>query len=80
MSERAKCSKPCKEFFDYCFNSLDGFTPKDAIMIGDSVSADMIGAKAYGMKTCWFDYYKTGEKPEFAYFIVTNLVDIKNIL
>lgn len=80
VSERAKCSKPCKEFFDYCFEFLDGFNPSDAIMIGDSMSADMIGAKAYGMKTCWFDYYKTGEKPEVADFVVTNLVDIKNIL
>ena len=80
VSEKANCSKPSKEFFDYCFNNLKGFLVKDAIMIGDSVSADMIGAKEYGMKTCWFDYYKTGEKPESADYTVSSLLDIKNIL
>lgn len=80
VSERAKVSKPSKLFFDYCFENLKGFKPEDALMLGDSISADIIGAKNYGMDTCWFDYYATDKTSPFADYKITNLLDIKNIL
>ena len=47
-------SKPSAAFFDEVFCTLDLY-PKDAVMIGDSPSADIYGAKALGMTTVLFD-------------------------
>lgn len=80
VSERVQVSKPSPLFFDYCFERLGKFTPKEAIMIGDSLSADIKGAKDYGMNTCWFDYYQTDKFSEYADYKILNLLDIKNIL
>lgn len=80
VSERANVSKPSPMFFEYCFSQLDGFEPKDVLMIGDSLSADIEGAKKYGMATCWFDYYKTENTSPFADYKISNLSDIKTIL
>ncbi len=80
VSERAKASKPSKLFFDYCFENLKGFKPEDSLMLGDSISADIEGAKNYGMATCWFDYYNTDKSSPFADYKINNLLDTKKIL
>ncbi len=80
VSERAEASKPSPLFFDYCFGRMDGILPSEAIMIGDSTSADIKGAKDYGLLTCWFDYYKTGEVSPLCDYKILSLTDIKNIL
>lgn len=73
-------SKPMPEFFDHCF-ALAGVSPKESAIIGDSLTADITGGKAAGMKTIWFN--KNGEtetggtEPDFT---VASLYEIKNIL
>lgn len=34
---------------------LSQLCPEEVMMIGDSLTADMSGGIAYGMKTCWYD-------------------------
>lgn len=70
--------KPNKEFFDACFDSIKD-APKDVVMIGDSLTADIVGARNYGLKTIWFDKYRTGKSADCDY-IVSSLSEIKNIL
>ncbi len=70
--------KPNKEFFDACFDKIDGDS-KDVFMIGDSLTADINGARNYGLKTIWFDKYKTGKSADCD-SVVTDLLQIKNIL
>lgn len=81
ISEKIGYQKPTKEFFDYCFNNMNGITPNQTIMIGDSLTADILGAKNYGLKSIWFNPYqkenKTGVIPEF---IVKTLLQIKDVL
>lgn len=81
VSEKVGYSKPQKEFFDTCFEAIAPIRPEETIMIGDSVSADIRGAKAYGMKTCWFNHDRV-ENPQVggADYIVNSLAEIKNIL
>ncbi len=55
VSEKIGHNKPNKEFFDACFKELDGASPSNTIMIGDSLTADIMGASDYGMKTIWFN-------------------------
>jgi len=53
-SEKIGCSKPGREFFDYCLTALD--CPKDqAAIIGDSLSADIRGGQDFGIRTCWYN-------------------------
>lgn len=80
-SERMGSSKPGKAFFDACFAALEGITPEETIMIGDSLTADIAGGAEYGMKTCWFDYERKGDSGSFAPdYTVSALRDICDII
>lgn len=55
VSEDIGIPKPAKEFFDYCFEKLGNPDKNDTILIGDSLSADIIGGINYGIDTIWFN-------------------------
>ena len=55
VSEDVGIPKPAKEFFDYCFEKLGNPDKNDTILIGDSLSADIIGGINYGIDTVWFN-------------------------
>lgn len=81
VSEDIGIPKPAKEFFDYCFKSLDNPDKNDVILIGDSLSADIKGGNDYGIDTIWFN--KNGEENLSAItptYTVNKLSEIKNIL
>ncbi len=80
VSETVGVAKPSPKFFDHCFDKIKDFKPSQCIMIGDSLSADIEGAKKYGLKTCWFDYYNSDKTSGFADYKICNLLEIKNIL
>ncbi len=44
-----------KEFFDYVFARIPDFHPSSALIIGDSLSADIKGGELAGLDTCWFN-------------------------
>lgn len=48
--------KPQKEFFDYIFKDLSITNPKEVLMIGDSLTSDILGGINAGVDTCWFNY------------------------
>lgn len=78
-----KCgfSKPSREFFEYCFQSLDlPLDKSEVVMIGDSVSADMKGAGEYGLQTIWYNRYKVKENKNYEGMEIENLLDIKKYL
>lgn len=53
VSEAMAYSKPAKEYFDIVLNKIA--EPKENfIVIGDSLSSDMLGAKNAGLTSCWF--------------------------
>ena len=81
VSEKIGHQKPTKEFFDYCFNNLEGIEKEQVIMIGDSLTADICGAKNYGIKSIWFNREsKSADRQIEPDFIVEKLEQIKNIL
>lgn len=62
ISEAVGFSKPDARFFDHAFAVLNAgrteeekIRPESCLMIGDSLTADISGAAAYGMHTCWFN-------------------------
>ncbi len=60
---------------------LPGLLPKEVMMIGDSLTADMSGGIAYGMQTCWYDRSGKG-LPEgiVVDHVVRTLAEIRDIL
>ena len=55
VSEEIGYSKPSKEFFMYVESQIEGFDKKKALVIGDSLTSDIIGGINYGLDTCWFN-------------------------
>lgn len=74
-------SKPAPGFYDRCFDVLSPIRPQETIIIGDSLTADIAGGAAYGLKTCWYNHHGhplTGEvKPDLE---VRHLSEIHSIL
>ena len=81
VSEDIGIPKPAKEFFDYCFENINHPPKDDVILIGDSITADILGGINYGIDTIWFN--KNNEPlPESINpsYTVNTLEEIKNIL
>ncbi len=80
-SEEIGFAKPSQGFFEACKKELPQFEKEEIILIGDSITADIEGAKNFGFKTCWFNYKKIPDAEcETADYIVNDLIEIKNIL
>ena len=55
ISERVGHNKPSCEFFDACFKTIKGFDKDDAIILGDSLTSDILGGINAGIKTCLYN-------------------------
>lgn len=55
ISEVTGSHKPEKAYFDYCFARIPDFDREKALIIGDSLTSDILGGKNAGIKTCWFN-------------------------
>lgn len=55
ISETTGYHKPEKAYFDYCFSRIEGFRKEEALMVGDSLTSDILGGIRAGIATCWFN-------------------------
>ncbi len=55
ISEELGCAKPDKAFFDRVAAAIPGFDPREALVIGDSLTSDIRGGINAGIDTCWFN-------------------------
>ena len=55
ISEEIGADKPQKAYFERCFARIPGFDPAQAILVGDSLTSDILGGKNAGVRTCWFN-------------------------
>ncbi len=55
VSEETGYQKPRKEYFDYCFARIDGLDLSKTLIIGDSLSSDILGGNNAGIDTCWYN-------------------------
>ena len=79
VSNEIGVEKPSKEFFEYCLKQ-SASDAGEAIMIGDSVSADVKGAENTGMKSIWFNKNRGSREGVNADYIVDSLFEIMDIL
>ena len=78
ISQQIGYEKPHKDFFDYCFKNIPDFKREETIIVGDSISADIIGGKNAGIKTVWFN--PSGEKSDLPDFEIHALSELKDLL
>ena len=53
VSQEIGYNKPAREYFDGCFAQIPGFDPKKAMIVGDSLTSDILGGINAGLITCW---------------------------
>jgi 2-haloacid dehalogenase len=81
VSETVGALKPAKEFFDFCFGEMGNPKPCEVVIIGDSLTSDIIGGVNYGLKTIWFNPNNKEFPPNLSpTYTVNDLREIKDIL
>lgn len=81
VSEKIGYNKPDTRFYDYCFDKAKRYAKSETVMIGDSLSADILGGINYGIKTIWFNFENKPLNPNIKpNYIVNKLEEIKGIL
>ncbi len=79
ISEQAGYEKPSIHFFDYCFHNIPDFEKNRAIMVGDSITADIRGAYNAGIDSCLF-HRSENPVPSDATYTIHNLTELMNLL
>lgn len=81
ISDEIGYNKPAKQFFDYVASHIEGFDPKRALVIGDSLTSDIKGGVDYGIDTCWINIYGKANTSEIKpTFEVSGIMDVPTIL
>lgn len=81
ISEEIGCQKPRKEFFDACFLRLgQAVSPREVLLVGDSLTSDILGAKNAGIDACWFNPKRicndSGITPDYEIHSLTELIGL----
>lgn len=74
-SEDAKSYKPRKELFEFALKST-GLSAEQVVHIGDSLSSDVKGASAVGIKSIWIN--RIGREVPHGIVAVENLLQVYN--
>ena len=53
VSEDAGSQKPQKAYFEYCFSRIPQAVPEEMLIVGDSLTSDILGGNLAGIDTCW---------------------------
>ena len=64
VSQELGANKPSPEFFSRAFAQIPGFDPQKAMMVGDSLTSDILGGIRAGMRTCWVNPNHAQPNPE----------------
>ena len=55
ISEEIGAQKPQEAFFDYVLTHIEPCPKEEILLVGDSLSADILGANHSGIASCWFN-------------------------
>ena len=53
ISQDMGANKPDRLYFERCFARIPGFDPQRTMIVGDSLSSDILGGMQAGIHTCW---------------------------
>ena len=64
VSQELGHNKPSKEYFDAAFAGIPGFDPEKCLMVGDSLTSDILGGKNAGLRTVWVNPAHAPARPD----------------
>jgi putative hydrolase of the HAD superfamily len=79
LSEEIGVNKPNRELFEYALQK-SALDVKESIMIGDMFETDIVGAANIGMEQIYFNPKKKDDNTFAPTYMVTELLQIKDIL
>lgn len=81
VSEEIGAEKPSKEFFNRAVKGIEGYRAEESVIIGDSLTSDIMGGINAGMKTIWYNFngksLRNGIVPDYT---VERLDEIPNLI
>lgn len=81
ISQRIGYDKPSIEYFNRCFEKIEGFSKDTTIIVGDSLTSDILGGKHAGIRTCWFNpHEKPGREDIVPDYEIRNLAELIPLL
>lgn len=81
ISEEIGYDKPSLNYFACVFKKIPNFNTSETLIVGDSLTSDMLGGRNAGVNTCWYNpKAKPCEYPERCDYEIRNLWDIKKLL
>ncbi len=81
ISQTLGVNKPAKEFFDLCFAQIPDFDPEKAMIVGDSLTSDILGGINAGIATCWVNpQHKPGNPDIQPDYEIESLAQLEELL
>lgn len=81
ISEEIGAQKPMPAFFDHVLSHIEPCRKDELLLVGDSLTADILGANRSGIPSCWYNPKHlplTGEaRPDYE---ITRLMDLEAML
>ena len=81
ISQELGHNKPAREFFEKAFAQIPGFDPKRAMIVGDSLTSDILGGINAGVTTCWVNPGHLPKREDIpADYEIEELSQLENLL
>ena len=55
LSEQVGAEKPSSEFFRPVFEQIEPIDKSEVLIVGDSLTSDILGGNNVGILTCWYN-------------------------
>ncbi len=84
ISQRVGYDKPSKAFFDACFETIENFKKEETVMVGDSLTSDILGGINAGIKTCLYNPKRKAGRddivPDYEIYELSELTKILDLI
>lgn len=81
ISEEIGFPKPMEGFFSYVFSHIPNFRRESALLVGDSLTSDILGGINSGLDTCWLN--ASGQAPADSIcptFEISNISQLSSVV
>lgn len=81
ISQEIGINKPDREYFERCFAKIPGFDRAKTMIVGDSLTSDMLGGQNAGIATCWVNPdHKAGREDIHVNYEIETLSQLEVLL
>ena len=81
ISQELGVDKPDKAFFEKAFARIPDFDPRQAMIVGDSLTSDIRGGKNAGILTCWVNPRGEAGRPDITPdYVIPSITHLEALL